>query len=237
VNDLAAQLPTLEELKQRGEPTKARPLTDTEQARAKADKKDRPKHLETKRKSEALCKYHLRKWGCTNVEKVRDDLRIVGDHSIRISKDVDFRSDWPLLLDGIVRPVPTRVESKGITLRVGSKGLMGSFPLSNLSAKEREYLHKNRMRGGLSAIHLAWWFNGECSMVDFILWKNWSAIEDWLKDKAEHDKRFGGKSLRWHADRDLMGRCEIYKASGRWHLCHDHWLEPLLTKGEQPKLL
>ena len=237
MNDLAAQLPTLEELKQRGEPTKARPLTDTEQAQAKADKEDRPKHLETKRKSEALCKYHLRKWGCTNVEKVRDDLRIVGDHSIRISKDVDFRGDIPLLVEGVARLIPLRVESKGITLRAGSSGTMGSFPLSNLSAKEREYLHENRVRGGLSAIHLAWWFDSECLAVLFIPWKRWFTIEDELMKKTEEDKRFKGKSLRWHADKHLVNDCIIYKASGRWHLCHDHWLGPLLTKGEQPGLL
>jgi hypothetical protein len=249
-----SDLPTLEELKARGPAPRGRALTPEEWARAKANKAQKPKHLETKRKSEALCKRHFQKWGA-KLSKARDDERHVKDDNepdgyrqVRISTDVDFVGTIPLCVNGHVTTFPLKVESKGITLkrrvvRYLDTGkavykVTGSFPLKNLSAKERSYLRANRQAGGLSVVHMAMWLDGAPLCVAVIPWKDWGPLEAALAEKAKNDKRYRGKSLRYHADLDLILHCRVQKLSGRWELCDDHWLASLLPrKGEQPTLL
>ena len=242
------QLPSLEELKEiHGTPKPARELTPAELKQAKADRAARPKHLETKKKSEALCKRQLEKWGAT-VAKARDDERVIkGVGHVRISTDVDFVGYIPLIPPGgmNVVSVPLKVESKGATLKgVNAKyhedgtvsyQLRGSLPLKNISDKERSYLRRHRLAGGLSAVHVAWWYEGKCDVCLFIQWKDWGKIERELLLKAVHDKRFKGASIRWHADQDIIEKYAVMKLSGRWELHEDHWLrEHLPQSGEQP---
>lgn len=247
-------LPTIEELQERGLPMPGRALTPAEQTLARQDRKARPKHLETKKKSEALCKRQLLKWGAS-LQKARDDEISVRDTSvsggyrtIRVSKDVDFVGSIPLRINGNVTAYPFKVESKGITLkkklrRIGEDDsreyvLRGSFPLSSLSAKERGYLTENRIRGGLSMVHLAWWLEGKIEAVHLVSWLPWASIEEALAKKAETDGRFGGKSLRYHADLELLELHGIIKVGGRWELYPDHPLSQYLPdKDEQPLLL
>ena len=243
---LIDSLPSLEELERKGPATGGRSLTADEQRKAQVNKKKKRKNLETKAKSEALCKRQLISWGGTGVVKNRDDSRNIRGQEIRISTDVDYRGTIPIRINGMVLNMSLRVESKGITLTEkvvryeedGSvtKTVRGSFSMANLSDKQRTYLQDAREEGKFSAIHLAWWLNGDCIRVNFIPWKWWPELEKCLAERAKKDKRFRGKSLRYHADLDLLDETNILKVNGRWTFEPGHWLPPLLAKGEQPIL-
>lgn len=243
------RLPTLEELQKRGSPygpdgklrVETVTATPEEQRQAKKDRAAKPKHLQTKKRSEALCRRQLEKFGAT-LAKARDDLITIHrggvPQQVRVSKDVDFVGSIPLRVNGSVSAFPLRVESKGITLKRRGKRVTGSFPLGNLSDKERVYLFENRRAGGLSCVHMAWWLEGQIHDVHLVSWRDWLNIEIALKGIAEEDKRFSGKSLRYHADLDLLIGTGINKVSGRWVLEPEHWLARLLpTDGERPALL
>lgn len=247
IDPTALNLPTLGDLQSRGVPVPGRTLTDAEQAQKRADMASRPKHLRTKHKSEQLCSYQFNRWGAQSFYKARDDERYVkGVGLIRVATDVDFVGSLPIMVRGDVRAVTLKVESKGITLRASrlyyhedgstSYKLTGSLPLSNLSAKERGYLDKNREAGGLSVVHIAWWFEGNCQAVHVVPWRDWVGIERALLVKAAEDKRFQGKSLRYHADGDLLAHCLVEKVRGRWALAPGHWLTPLLAHGQRPEM-
>ena len=226
--------PSLEELEALHGPlslAQSRALTAQEREQAsvaKGQKKHR--HLETKRKSEAIVKRQWEKWGAA-LAKARDDLiTLKTGQQVRVSKDVDFVGSIPLRLNGSVRTVPLKVESKGITLKKGK----GSFPLSNLSDKERRYLSDHRAVGGLAVVHLCWWEAGECVACHIVNWKQWEQLEAGLL--AMSDGKFSGKSLRYHADLMLLVGCGVVKEHGRWKLEADHWLHELLAYGQAPLL-
>jgi len=225
--------PDLEELEALHGPlhlVQSRQLTEQEQEQARTREPKR-KHLETKRKSEAIVKRQWARWGA-NLAKARDDLiTLKTGQQVRVSKDVDFVGDIPLRLNGHVSTYPLKVESKGITL--DAKG-RGSFPLSNLSDKERRYLSNHRAGGGLAVVHLCWWQAGECVACHVVNWKQWERLEAGLS--ALSDGKFGGKSLRYHADLMLLVGCAVVKVHSRWELEADHWLRPMLANGQAPML-
>ena len=231
-------LPSLEELKAQGPATPGRELTQEEQAQAKIDKAAKPTPFKTKKKSEALCKRHFEKFAGVTLKKVRDDLitRENGE-SYRVSEDVDFAGTIQLIINKRVRSCPLRVEAKGVTLQKRGPKHVGAFSLSSLSKVQRQYLEANRQKGGLSVIHLSWWYKGECLMAHLIPWKRWVPLQEELLYHATGN--YKGKSLRYHEDIGIIYDCKIYKVSGQWEMVSTHWLRPYLPSEEtlQPKLL
>jgi hypothetical protein len=246
---LPPSLEELEQLRKQGKLKKeSRPLTRAEQA-AQHMKPPKAPHLETKKKSEALCRRQMQKLGA-DIRKAADDERILGSGiTVRISKDVDFVGSIPLRVNGVVHATPLRVESKGITLKTrykyGEDGQRiarhtGSFPLKNLSDKERIYLTTNRRNGGLSVVHLAFWTRDESLTIERVFlvgWKDWPGIERQLQQIAEEDGRFSGKSLRFHKDLHLLDGTEVQKISGQWQLEPNHWLKQWLPDDDTQLIL
>ena len=164
----------------------------------------------------------------------------------RVTRDVDFTGEITLRINGKIGTYPLRVEAKSSTLHLGySKRIMGAFTLSNLNRKQRNYLQDNTLHGGLSCVHLSWWYDGQCSTTHIITWRQWLRMEKMLQEEiAVDDKRFKGKSLRWHADRDIIedpnwiANCLVFKARNRWWFSDGHWLEKHVVKnaGEQQQL-
>jgi hypothetical protein len=151
----------------------------------------------------------------------------------RISQDVDFRGLIALRVRGRTAMYPLRVEAKGITLQESSKGPVGSFPLSGISKIQRQYLEDNRQRGGLSVIHLSWWYKGKCERAHMISWRRWQEMEQALLANATGN--YKGKSLRYHEKTDMgtIYDCVIFKVSNQWKMVESHWLKPFLPQQEE----
>lgn len=235
-------LPTFEELQQRGPVEEGRVLTVEEMQQAKIDKANKPDRNKTKRQSESLCKRQFKKFFGVKLVKVRDDL-MDGPHGhYRVSSDVDFRGDMPLLVNGIIQVRPVRVECKGITVKANKKGVhgwAGRFSLSRISKTQRQYLEENRLAGGLSILFLSYHLEGKVVRTYIVSWKGWLDIEEELR-LIKSPKNFQGKSLRtW--DLELLNTSEVFKRNARWQLCRDHWiiehLPDINVEAEQLSLL
>jgi hypothetical protein len=175
---------------------------------------------------ERWCKQYLPQVCGGHLEKSR----VVERGGYFISTDVDFVGSIPLA----ATVYPVHVEAKAWST--------GNFALSQISERERGFLKKARRNrdGALLCIvrfahqkeHAYRLSDAICAYL--IPWARWLEIEQELSARA--GGRFRGRSLR-EQDLGLVADCKIERVSGRWELCGDHWLRPLLPQQDNQAAL
>lgn len=212
--------PTLEELKERGLPPVVM-ASPEDVARAEEDRRNRPTRVSVKRRAEDWTKGRLERLPNAEVRKNRDELRQnwkTGD-TYTVSTGVDFTVH--VTMKGIYH---LEVEAKGVST--------GSFPLSHLSEKEREYLNV-AARTGLGVISLVWYgaddsitpywvpWNRAEGVADYVL--TWHDVEYLLQQRVKGN--YKGQSLRGR-DLDLLSMHKWVKIGRAWQA--PAWVRNLL---------